>query len=110
MISKLFLSSTDTIDFEVPRKILEINHLRMDETPVLHVRLDRPVAVFDQQPSGFVTNWVFLTNRHIGNENQIEHLESFPIEVYVLVPKQAKTLPTKLEDMRNIAWATIHKR
>ncbi len=108
MIKGLFLSSTDTIDFEVPRKLLDVNHLEMDGTPVLRVRLDRPVTVFDQRPSEIVTEWVFLTNRYVGRENQIERLETFPIEVYVLVPKRPETVPTKLEELRNIAWATIH--
>lgn len=107
-MKELYLSSTDTIDFEIPRRITELRHLVIDERPVLEVRLDRPVCIFDQEPSEIVTDRLYLTNRHVGGEEKIERLDTFPIEVYVLTPKHSTADPTQLDDLRNIAWATLY--
>jgi len=109
MNRELYLSSPDSPDFE-ERRVVEYKNYEVDGRPVLRVWVDIPLFVFDQKPDAVETNELFLTFRHGGDDNKINQLDSFPIDVYIMVPKKFSTFPIRIDDFRNLAWGVLDSK
>ncbi|HEY9003265.1 MAG TPA: hypothetical protein VIM89_18050 [Mucilaginibacter sp.] len=102
----MYISSYDYYSFHTPRKILNCDKITIENKKVLVVEVEPPVL--GQQyglPSDIST--LFLINRF--NENGFDHLDKFPIDVYVLISNDSnKHSPSSLADLRNIVWACLY--
>lgn len=103
---KLYLSSYEYPDFEIPREILDYRKIDIDNRNCLLVSIDNPVI---GQKYGLThdVQELYLINRF--DELAFDRLCEFPIDVYVLVAKSSfMDRISSIGDMENIAWACIY--
>ena len=104
---QLYLSSYEYELFRNPRKILHYRKEIIDNRNILIVEVDQLII---GQKFGLLDtdiSTLYLINRF--NEQAFDNLESFPIDVHVLIPKSSRNLlPSSLSDMQNIAWACLY--
>lgn len=104
---KLYLSSYEYEEFEIPREISDFKKETIDGRCVLVVKTNKPII---GQKYGLLDNDIqtfYLINRV--NEHSFDKFDSFPIDVHVLIPKDSKNLATKfLSEMQNIGWACLY--
>lgn len=103
----LYLSSSEDITFEIPRKILRFRKEIFDGRNTLIVEIDNPVIGQQYGLGGKDISTLYLVNRF--DEQAFDKLNSFPIYVYVSIPKSPSIIdPTSLHDLQNIAWASLY--
>lgn len=105
---QLYLSSSEYDALARPRRIIEVDWVVLDGRPCLSVIVDVPIPV---REAGFPddTTALYLTNRHVEDRATFRNLSSFPIDVYVLIPKStAETEVTSLGQLENMYWATLY--
>ena len=104
---KLYLSSYEYNDFEIPRRVLHYLKIKVDDRNVLVIDVDKPL---DGQKYGLRDLDIirfYLVNRV--DENAFEKLNEFPIDVHVLIVKNtANSDPSSLSELNNIAWACLY--
>lgn len=104
---KLYLSSYEYESFEIPREILHFRKETIDNRNALVVEVDKPIIGQKYGLLGNDIQTLYLVNRV--NENAFDKLDSFPIDVHVLIPKSSENhVPTTIADMQNIAWACLY--
>ena len=104
---KLYLSSYEYNDFEIPREVLQYQRKKLDDRNVLIIEVDKPLI---GQKYGLLDNDIskfYLVNRV--DENAFDNLNKFPIDVHVLIIKKTETInPSSLSELQNIAWACLY--
>lgn len=104
---KLYLSSYEYNDFEIPRKVLQYQKTKLDDRNALVIEVDKPLI---GQKYGLLDKYVtkfYLINRI--DEDAFEKLNKFPIDVHVLIVKSPETVnPFSLSELQNIAWACLY--
>lgn len=104
---KLYLSSYEYNDFEIPRKVLQYQKTKLNDRNALIIEVDKPLI---GQKYGLLVKGVtkfYLINRV--NEDAFEKLNKFPIDVHVLIVKSPETVnPSSLSELQNIAWACLY--
>lgn len=102
---KLYLSSYEYLDFDIPREILDYRKVVIGNRHCLLVSVDNPVI---GQKYGLTqdVNELYLINRF--DEMAFDRLREFPIDVYVLIAKNSSIEISSINDLENIAWACIY--
>lgn len=104
---KLYLSSYEYSDFEMPRKVLQYQRTKLDDRNALVIEVDKPLI---GQKYGLLGNDItkfYLVNRV--DENAFNKLNKFPIDVHVLIVKNPETInPSSKSELQNIAWACLY--
>ena len=104
---KLYLSSYEYSDFEIPRKVLRYQRIKLDDRNALIIEVEKPLT---GQKYGLLGNDItkfYLINRF--DENAFDMLNKFPIDVYVLIVKNPEAINTSsLSELQNIAWACLY--
>ena len=104
---KLYLSSYEYESFEIPREVLNFRKETIDNRNALVVEVDKPIIGQKYGLLGNDIQTLYLVNRV--NEQAFDRLDSFPIDVHVLIPKSSENLvPKTIADMQNIAWACLY--
>lgn len=104
---KLYISSYEYKEFDIPRKIHHFIKGKIDNRNALIVDVDIPIIGQSYELFDYDIQTLYLINRV--NENSFDKLDSFPIDVHVLIPKSHKNLaPKALSEMQNIAWACLY--
>lgn len=88
---ELYLSSSDYIGFEYPRKILHFRKEKVENRNTLIIEVDIPVIGQEYGYGETDINTFYLINRF--DENAFDKLDKFPIHVHVFIPKDKKTSP-----------------
>ncbi|HYM94358.1 MAG TPA: hypothetical protein VET23_09490 [Chitinophagaceae bacterium] len=106
---KLFLSSEEYYDFEVPRELIRYFKKNIENRNVIIAEISNPLI---GQKYGWgaedITN-LYLTNRFMEDQEAIEKLNKFPIHVQILIPKSNRNQsPSSLSELQNIAWACLY--
>ena len=103
----LFLSSYEYVEFEMAREIRNFRKEKINNRNTLVIEIDKPII---GQKYGFFDKDIYtlyLINRV--DENSFDRLDSFPIDVYVLISKNPEVIiPKNLSEMQNIAWACLY--
>lgn len=102
---KLYLSSYEYPDFDIPREILEYRKIVIGDRHCLSVSVDNPV-LGQKYGSTQDVNELYLINRF--DETAFDRLRGFPIEVYVLIARNPSIEVSSIDDLENIAWACIY--
>lgn len=103
---KLYLSSYEYPDFEIPREILDYRKIVIDNRNCLLVSIDNPV-IGQKYGLTYDIKKLYLINRF--DESAFDRLCNFPIDVYVLVVKNpTMDRISSIDDLENIAWACIY--
>jgi hypothetical protein len=104
---KLYLSSYEYNDFEIPRTVTDFERLQLDGRDVLAVEVKQPLI---GQKYGLLGNDItkfYLVNRV--DECAFESLNKFPIDVHILIVKSSTTIvPNSLDELQNIAWGCLY--
>jgi len=104
---ELYLSSYEYADFDIPKKVIQYRKTVIDNRNVMVAEIDAPLI---GQKYGFGdadVSVVYLINRV--DEDAFEKLNSFPIDVHVLIPKvKGDKEPLTLSQLQNIAWACLY--
>ena len=103
-MKKLYLTSSDYLSFNLIREVIEYERIFLDKKEVLVVTVHEPLI---GQNYGFGSEDIskfYLICRY--PESSFE-LESYPIHVHVCIPKEPKKKPSKISDLKNIAWASL---
>lgn len=105
---KLFLSSYDYANFSAPRKITNYQWTVLDERNCLIVTVDLPLSGQEYNLPAVPIITHYLVNRHLEDRSVFKELSSFPIDVYVLIPKSLENEIVSLSQLQNISWATLY--
>jgi hypothetical protein len=104
---KLYISSYDYNDFEIPRKVIGFERFQLDGKDILAIKVKQPLI---GQKYGLLGNDItkfYLVNRV--DESAFKNLNKFPIDVHILVVKSSATIePNSLEELQNIAWGCLY--
>ncbi len=104
---ELYISSYEYEDFAIPRHVLHYQKTKIDNRNCLVVKVDKPIVGQNYGSLIYNIDTFYLINRV--NEYAFDTLETFPIDVYVLIAKTAKVInPTSLSELQNIAWACLY--
>jgi hypothetical protein len=110
MINKtLFLSSYEYKSFAIPRKIEQYTWGSIEERDCLIVGIDVPVdgRKYDL-PNNHITT-LYLLNRFADDIAIFQNLNSFPIEVHVLISKSSTLeVISSYSQFKHIVWATLY--
>lgn len=108
MINKqIFLSSYDYSNFSILRNITNYQWTTLDERNCLIVTVDLPLLGREYNLPDVPITTHYLTNRHLDDRGIFRDLSSFPINVYVLIPKSLDDKIISLNQLQNISWATL---
>jgi len=104
---KLYLSSYEYNDFDIPRRVLYYQKTIIDNRNCLIVKVDK---ILIGQKYGFQNidiDTFYLINRI--EESAFDALNLFPIDVFVLIPIAPEIInPSTLSELQNIAWACLY--
>jgi hypothetical protein len=104
---KLYISSYEYKEFEIPREVLHYQKINLDKRNVLIVEVDQPLIGQKYGLLGDDITKFYLVNRV--DENAFDKLNKFPIDVHILIVKNPKTInPTSIMELQNIAWACLY--
>lgn len=106
-MKRLYLSSYEYDDFSVPREVIQYHELTIDGRKVMMLHIENPLIGQQYGWGGEDIDKIYVTNRFEGDS--LDKLDTFPIDVYVLIPKNPKIfLPSSLSELSNIAWACLY--
>jgi hypothetical protein len=108
VIMKLYLSFSDHVDAEVPRKILQYKKILINNRNVLVVEVDEPIIGQTYGFGGTDIKKLYLVNRYVEDVLAFNVFDKFPIDVYVLIPPTLNIIPSNLKEFMNIAWAWVY--
>lgn len=104
---KLYLSSYEYKDFEIPKEITHFHRMVLEDRSVLIVEVKQPLV---GQKYGLLNNDItsfYLVNRV--DENAFEKLDRFPIDVHILIIKENITInPSSFKELQNVAWGCLY--
>lgn len=104
---KLFLSSSEYLDFACVRKIEMINISYIEDIQVLIVEVQEPLI---GQGYGYGDKDIrkFYLQSRFAKVN-FNEMHNFPIDVFVLIEKYSVSeSPQSFKELRNIAWACLY--
>lgn len=106
---KLYLSSYEYNDFEIPKRVLRYYKAVIDNRNILTIEVDKPLTGQQYGWGGEDIKKFYLVNRFKDDEDLLEKLDKFPIHIHVLITKDSGNLnPSSLSELQNIAWACLY--
>jgi len=105
-----YISSTDYYEFEEPRKIIKYEKHVLNGLHCLIAWIDPPVLGQNYGWGERNIDKVILVPRF--EEDALQQLKDFPIEVHVFVPADLSN-PEQVrpwKEMKNIGWVRLYKR
>lgn len=104
---KLYISSYEYQDFDKPRKIIRYQKTELSSRNTLIVEVEEPLIGQKYGLLDYDVTTFYLINRV--NEHAFDHLNRFPIDVYVLIIKNNMDRHiVSLDQLQNIAWACLY--
>ena len=104
---KLYLSSYEYNDFEIPRKVLQYQKIKLDDRNALVIEVDKPLIGQKYRLLNKDVTKFYLMSRV--NESAFDKMNKFPIDVHVLIVKKPEIInPSSLAELQNIAWACLY--
>jgi hypothetical protein len=103
----MYLASSDYSRFEVPRKIINYENLKISNRNAIRVWVDRPIL---GQDFGYGDRDIFdlyLIGRV--DDSSLVELDSFPISVFVLILKNGENDRENIDSFINLAWANLYE-
>ena len=104
----LYLSSDEYEEFALPRKCLELRHVKLNNRDCLLIKVDVPVI---GQTYGFgerdVHNLLLVARF---KDSHLRKLKRFPIDVHVFIPADLDNPSAEKpwDKMLNVGWATLY--
>ena len=104
---KLYLSSYEYKDFDMPRGVLHYQKTIIDGRNCLIIKVDKILIGQKYGLKNVDIDTFYLINRV--DEYAFDTLNLFPIDVFVLIPVMPEvTNPSSLLELQNIAWACLY--